>query len=158
MPESTKKLEYLAHKTIEDKKSSKNFEEFNLPIHPKSILSSKFVGKKREIKNKYNEEKKNNKDVESKKILYCFNCAWKFPERMSIIRRNSHINRCYEGYGKLDIMQYNEEQKLKLYRNYPNKKISDLAICPICGKDIGGENNKTKQNHLHFCSNLSLIK
>ena len=158
MPESTKKLEYLAHKTIEDKKSSKNFEEFNLPVHPKSILSSKFVGKKREIKNKYNEEKKNNKDVESKKILYCFNCAWKFPERMSIIRRNSHINRCYEGYGKLDIMQYNEEQKLKLYRNYPNKKISDLVICPICGKDIGGENNKAKQNHLHFCSNLSLIK
>ena len=58
MPETTKKLEYLAHKTIEDKKSSKNFEEFNLPVHPKSILSSKYIGKKREIKNKYNEEKK----------------------------------------------------------------------------------------------------
>ena len=158
LPERTKKFEYLAHKTVEDKKCSKNFSHLNCPISQKQILSSKFIGKKREINNKFFEEKKNNKEVESKKILYCFNCAWKFPERMSIIRRNTHINKCYEGYGKLDIMQYNEEQKLKLYRNYPNKKINDLVICPICGKDIGAENNKSKQNHLHFCSNLSLIK
>ena len=158
LPEPTKKFEYLAHKTVEDKKSSKNFDQLNVPVPQSHILSSKYIGKKREIKNKFNEEKKNNKEIESKKILYCFNCAWKFPERMSIIRRSTHINRCYEGYGKLDIMQYNEEQKLKLYRNYPNKKISDLVICPICGKDMGGENNKSKQNHLHFCSNLSLVK
>ena len=113
------------------------------------------------MKNKYNEEKKinkENKEIQSKKILYCFNCAWKFPERMSIVRRNFRINKCYEGNGKLDIMKYNEEQKLKLYRNYPNKKIIDLLICPICGKDIRAENSKTKQNHLHFCSKISLIK
>ena len=77
---------------------------------------------------------------------------------MSINRRNSHINKCYEGKGKLDIMKYNEEQKLKKYRNYPNKKIIDLMVCPICGKDIGSVNNKTKLNHLHCCSKLSLIK
>ena len=100
------------------------------------------------MKNKYNEEKKinkENKEIQSKKILYCFNCKWKFPERMSIIRRNFHINKCYE-------------EKGKLYRNYPNKKIIDLLICPICGKDIRAENSKTKQNHLHFCSKISLIK
>ena len=55
-------------------------------------------------------------------------------------------------------MKYNEEQKLKLYRNYPNKKIVDLLICPICGKDLGAEKNKTKQNHLSLCSNSSLIQ
>ena len=116
------------------------------------------MGKKREIKETCNEEKKINKEFENKKILYCFNCAWKFPERMSIVRRNLHINKCYEGSGRLDIMKYNEEQKLKLYRNYPDKKVVDLMICPICGKDIGGGNKKTKQNHLHCCSKLSLIK
>ena len=77
---------------------------------------------------------------------------------MSIIRRSSHINKCYEDKGRLDIMKYNEEQKLKLYRNYPNKKIIDLMICPICGKDFGTGNSKAKQNHLHCCSKLSLIK
>ena len=53
--------------------------------------------------------------------------------------RNNHINKCYEGNGKLDIMKYNEEQRLKIYRNYPNKKIIELKLCPICGKlDIMG--------------------
>jgi hypothetical protein len=128
------------------------------PQYTSSSLLPDFIGKKREVKEKCNEEKRVNKDSENKKILYCFNCSWKFPERMSIIRRNFHINKCYEGNGRLDILKYNEEQKLKLYRNYPDKKIVDLIICPICGKDIGAENNKSKQNHLHCCSKLSLIK
>ena len=158
MSETTKKFDFLAHKTVEAKKKSKNYKELKLTTSSETLWPLEYIGKKRELKDKYIEEKTSNKDTESKKILYCFNCAWKFPERMSIIRRNFHINKCYEGYGKLDIMRYNEEQKLKLYRNYPNKKIVDLLICPICGKDMGAENNKSKQNHLSFCSKSSLIK
>ena len=158
MQQPTKKFEFLAHKTVGDKKKSKNGGGLKLSTPTAATWTPEYIGKKREIKNKYIEEKKSNKDIESKKILYCFNCAWKFPERMSNIRRNFHINKCYEGYGKLDIMKYNEEQKLKFYRNYPNKKVEDLLICPICGKDIGAEKNKTKQNHLNFCSKLSLIQ
>ena len=45
-------------------------------------------------------EKANNDKNDSNKIIYCFNCSWKFPERMSLIRRNIHINKCYEGNGK----------------------------------------------------------
>ena len=158
VPEVSKKFEFLAHKTVSESKNSKNNEILNSSTSETSTPQTYYIGKKREFKGKYNEEKKLNKDSTSKKILYCLNCAWKFPERMSILRRNSHINMCYEGNGPLDIMKYNEEQKLKLYRNYPNKKIMDLMICPICGKDIHSANNKAKQNHLHCCSKLSLIK
>ena len=158
--EQNKKFEFLAHKTVEDKKNNNNNGVLNLSSSSTSLYPSEFIGKKREnINNSKNIIiSKENKEMQSKKILNCLNCLWKFPERMSIIRRNLHINKCYEGNGKLDIMKYNEEQKLKLYRNYPNKKIIDLLICPICGKDIGTENSKTKQNHLHFCSKISLIK
>ena len=146
------------HIKLSPKKNPKNCELFNTPTSDSSTAQNDYIGKKREVKEKYNEEKKINKESSSNKTLYCFNCGWKFPERMSIIRRSSHINKCYEGKGRLDIMKYNEEQKLKLYRNYPNKKINDLMICPICGKDIGSGNSKAKQNHLHCCSKLSLIK
>ena len=101
-------------------------------------------------------EKANIAKNDSNKIIYCFNCSWKFPERMSLIRRNIHINKCYEGNGKLDIMKYTEEQKLKVYRNYPNKKIINLKLCPICGKEIGASNLKSKQCHLNGCIKSSL--
>ena len=148
----------MAHKTVAKIQNTKNNKISKSSNHYTSSLLPDFLGKKREVKEKGNEEKKDNKEHDNKKILYCFNCSWKFPERMSIIRRNTHINKCYEGKGKLDIMKYNEEQKLKLYRNYPNKKIVDLIICPICGKDIRAEDNKKKQNHLQCCSKSSLIK
>ena len=142
----------MAHKTI-DKHISQNHYEL---INSESL--SEFIGKKREIKDKSLKENKINKDDKSGKILYCFNCGWKFPERMSLIRKNIHINKCYEGKGKLDRMKYNEEQKLKSFRNYSNKKVINLQICPICGKNIEGENNIAKQKHLNSCSKLSLIK
>lgn len=148
----------MAHKTVEDKKTTNNCRALKSIKRHESEDYDDFIGKKRELKKKYNGRKKVHKVTESNKISYCLNCNWKFPERMSMIRRNNHINRCYEGYGRLDIMRYNEEQKLKLYRNYPDKKIVDLAICPICGKQFGSENCKSKQNHLHCCSKLSLIK
>jgi hypothetical protein len=143
---------------VSERKKPKNSEISYSSTSDISTPQTVYIGKKREMKEKTNEEKKINKVSTSQKILYCLNCAWKFPERMSIIRRNSHINKCFEGKGRLDIMKYNEEQKLKLYRNYPNKKIIDLMICPICGKDIGAVNSKAKQYHLHCCSKSSLIK
>ena len=139
---------------LEKKNVNKNINEINELNSNES--ENEYMGRKRELSNKKEmDEKKNNKNV-SNKILYCFNCSWKFPERMSLIRRNNHINKCYEGKGKLDIMQYNEEQKLKIYRNYPNKKIFELKCCPICGKDISNSNFKSKQNHLHACIRSSL--
>ena len=161
----------MARKSIEDDISIEGQKEDNLSIGKKNgnknikeinnindtESENEYMGRKRELSNKNDEdnEKRNNKSM-TNKILYCFNCNWKFPERMSLIRRNNHINKCYEGKGKLDIMQYNEEQKLKIYRNYPNKKISDLKYCPICGKDISSSNLKSKQNHLNACIRSSL--
>ncbi len=75
---------------------------------------------------------------------------------MSLIRRNNHINLCYEGKGKLDIMKYTEEQKLKLYKNYSNKKIVNLKLCPICGKEMSSSNFKSKQCHLNSCIKTTL--
>ena len=96
-----------------------------------------------------------NKNI-SNKVLYCFNCSWKFPDRMSLARRNIHINSCFEGKGKLDIMKYTEEQRLKLYKNYSNKKIINLKVCPICGKEMSSSNLKSKQCHLNGCIKTSL--
>ena len=164
--EVNKKTKYLAYKSIPEddieepnddnfipgKKHNINNNEEDINI---DINESEYIGRKRELTNKNDEQKIINKNI-SNKILYCFNCSWKFPDRMSLIRRNNHINKCYEGNGKLDIMKYNEEQRLKIYRNYPNKKITELKWCPICGKDISNSNFKSKQNHLHTCSNSSL--
>ena len=158
--ESKKKNNYSGKKTvieIEDDKLEKN------PARKNTTLNKEYLGKKREINNNNNklvkvkdkDEKYNNKN-DSDKILFCFNCSWKFPERMSLIRRNIHINKCYEGKGKLDIMKYTEEQKLKLYKNYPNKKISNLKVCPICGKEMSSSNLKSKQCHLSGCIKNSL--
>ena len=156
--ESKKKNNCYGKKTvieIEDDKLEKNPSKKNLN------LKKEYLGKKREINdnkliNDKDKEEKNSIKNESNKILFCFNCSWKFPERMSLIRRNIHINKCYEGKGKLDIMKYTEEQKLKLYKNYPNKKISNLKMCPICGKEMSSSNLKSKQCHLSGCIKNSL--
>lgn len=145
----------MAHKTVE-KNICSNINELTNSSTCTSESPTEYIGKKREIKDKQNEEKEINKDND--KVLYCFNCGWKFPERMSSTRKNLHINRCYEGKGKLDRLKYNEEKKLKSFRKYSNKKVEDLTKCPICGKDIDGEKNITKQKHLNFCSKLSLVK
>ena len=152
--EKNKNSEFLAHKTIDNGGKKING----------------FIGRKRECKkNKtdnssvnstnYNENNNNNNDSEfsekfvmnSNKIEICFNCKWKFPDRMSIARRNIHINNCFEGKGKLDEMKYFEEQKIKNYRNLSYKKLHNLATCPICGKHIQTSNCKTKYNHLSYC-------
>ena len=119
-------------------------------------LKREYIGKKRDLNSKSDKYDKDEKSNDSNKILFCFNCSWKFPERMSLIRRNIHINKCYEGNGKLDIMKYTEEQKLKLYRNYPLKKIINLKVCPICGKEMSLSNLKSKQCHLSTCIKSSL--
>jgi len=75
---------------------------------------------------------------------------------MSNIRRNTHINKCYEGKGKIDIMEYNEERKIKLFMNYSKQKYDKLINCPICGKDIQKNKIKDKKGHIYKCSKLSL--
>ena len=114
-----------------------------------------YIGRKRDLNDDKEKHEMINDKNDSKKILFCFNCSWKFPERMSLIRRNIHINKCFEGKGKLDIMKYTEEQRLKLYKNYPNKKIINLKVCPICGKEMTS-NLKSKQCHLSSCIKSSL--
>jgi len=145
----------LAHKTVGKPLKESNFEIPNSSNYT-SDSTAEFIGKKRENKDKSIEGKETNKDPKNDKITRCFNCGWKFPDRMSLIRKNLHINKCYEGNGYLDRLKYNEEQKLKSYRNYSNKKVVKLTICPICGKDIGGEKNISKQKHLNLCSKISL--
>ena len=115
-----------------------------------------YIGRKRDLNDDKEKHEMINDKNDSKKILFCFNCSWKFPERMSLIRRNIHINKCFEGKGKLDIMKYTEEQRLKLYKNYPNKKIINLKVCPICGKEMSASNLKSKQCHLSSCIKSSL--
>ena len=71
---------------------------------------------------------------------------------MSIARRNIHVNDCLEGKGKLDIMKYSEEVKIKNITHLSSKKLLKLEICPICGKDILTNNWKGKYNHLSYCA------
>ena len=149
--ESKKKNKYPAIKTIIEIDEDEELEK----VPSKRNLNKEFIGRKRIPNDKLEKNEKINKNL-SNKILYCFNCSWKFPERMSLIRRNNHINLCYEGKGKLDIMKYTEEQKLKLYKNYSNKKIVNLKLCPICGKEMSSFNFKSKQCHLNGCIKSSL--
>ena len=48
---------------------------------------------------------------------------------MSIARRNIHVNYCLEGKGKLDIMKYSEEVKIKNITHLSSKKLLKLEIC-----------------------------
>lgn len=149
--EIKKKNKYCAKKTVEDF-DDKYFEK----ISTKKSMNKEYIGKKRELnETKSEKDESSNKNI-SNKVLYCFNCSWKFPDRMSLARRNIHINSCFEGKGKLDIMKYTEEQRLKLYKNYSNKKIINLKVCPICGKEMSSSNLKSKQCHLNGCIKTSL--
>ena len=149
--EIKKKNKYCAKKTVEDL-DDKYFEK----ISTKKSMNKEYIGKKRELnETKSEKDESSNKNI-SNKVLYCFNCSWKFPDRMSLARRNLHINSCFEGKGKLDIMKYTEEQRLKLYKNYSNKKIINLKVCPICGKEMSSSNLKSKQCHLNGCIKTSL--
>lgn len=149
--EIKKKNKYCAKKTVEDF-DDKYFEK----ISTKKSMNKEYIGKKRELnETKFEKDESSNKNI-SNKVLYCFNCSWKFPDRMSLARRNIHINSCFEGKGKLDIMKYTEEQRLKLYKNYSNKKIINLKVCPICGKEMSSSNLKSKQCHLNGCIKTSL--
>lgn len=118
-------------------------------VHKSS--SPQFIGRKREYKDKNHSFSSYSNFESEEKILFCFNCAWKFPDRMSLVRKNIHINKCFEGNGKLDIMQFHEEQKIKVYRNLPVKKLLELIFCPICGKNIETNNYKAKHSHLLYC-------
>ena len=110
--EIKKKNKYCAKKTVENF-DDKYFEK----ISTKKSMNKEYIGKKRELnETKSEKDESSNKNI-SNKVLYCFNCSWKFPDRMSLARRNIHINSCFEGKGKLDIMKYTEEQRLKLYKN-----------------------------------------
>ena len=98
--EVNKKTKYLAYKSIPEddieesnddnfipgKKHNINNNEEDINI---DINESEYIGRKRELTNKNDEQKIINKNI-SNKILYCFNCSWKFPDRMSLIRRNNH--------------------------------------------------------------------
>ena len=149
--EIKKKNKYSAKKTVEE-----NDEIVYEKIPSKKSINKEYIGRKREInETKCEKDESSNKNI-TNKVLYCFNCSWKFPDRMSLIRRNNHINSCFEGRGKLDIMKYTEEQRLKLYKNYSNKKIINLKVCPICGKEMGSSNLKSKQCHLNGCIKTSL--
>lgn len=149
--EIKKKNKYCAKKTVENF-DDKYFEK----ISTKKSMNKEYIGKKRELnETKSEKDESSNKNI-SNKVLYCFNCSWKFPDRMSLARRNIHINSCFEGKGKLDIMKYTEEQRLKLYKNYSNKKIINLKVCPICGKEMSSSNLKSKQCHLNGCIKTSL--
>ena len=94
---------------------------------------------------------------ENSLIMYCLNCSWKFPDKMSTIRRNEHVYKCFAGNGKLDILKYNEEQKLKSLRKYSYKKIGKLTKCPICGQNLEAEKPKVKKIHLQDCARISII-
>ena len=149
--EVKKKNKYCAKKTVEDFD-----DEYFEKILTKKCMNKEFIGKKRELnETKSEKDESSNKNI-SNKVLYCFSCSWKFPDRMSLARKNIHINSCFEGKGKLDIMKYTEEQKLKLYKNYSNKKIIKLKVCPICGKEMGSYNSKSKQYHFNGCIKTSL--
>ena len=146
---------FLGHKTIKLDKNNKHNKHKNKNIKsysPKTKFT--FVGEKRESKPNYMGIKT---IKENSLILFCLNCMWKFPDKMSTLRRNEHINKCFEGNGKLDIMKYNEEQKLKSLRNYSYQKIVKLMKCPICGKSMEGEKAKVKKTHLIDCSRISII-
>ena len=133
---------------------------YRTPTNIKSIKSIKqfeYTGKKRVVSQNYIGKKRVNENILKNRILYCFHCGWKFPDKMKDKRKNAHVYKCFEGSGKLDIMQYEEEQKLKLYRKYPNKKLTGLNMCPICGKDMEKDNPKEKRIHLYDCSKIFII-
>lgn len=119
---------------------------------PSKPLVHDYVGRKREIPEtrKYSTPASRRKTIEEK-ITFCLKCKWKFPDRMSVMRKNQHINKCFEGNGELDIMEFQEEKKLKSYAHLPTKKLLKLLICPICGKNFEESNCKAKQNHLQYC-------
>ena len=155
--EKNKNLEFLAHKTIDN--GGKKINDFigrkrglkKNKIDNVSINSTN-TNENNENSNNNNESEYSEKSIKnSNKIEICFNCQWKFPDRMSIARRNIHINNCFEGNGKLDKMKYFEEQKIKNYKSLSYKKLRNLVTCPICGKHIQTNNCKTKYNHLSYC-------
>lgn len=118
--EIEKKLDFLVHKTIKDiSKKKKLYKSIN---SPKFEMLNGFLGKKRENKQKYIGIKNVEENSSHNKILYCVKCSWKFPAEMPDERRNMHIYKCLEGKGNLDIIEYNEEEKVKIYKNYSNKK------------------------------------
>ena len=81
----------MAHKTVGKPLKESNFEIPNSSNYT-SDSTAEFIGKKRENKDKSIEGKETNKDPKNDKITRCFNCGWKFPDRMSLIRKNLHIN------------------------------------------------------------------
>ena len=148
------KKQFLGHKTVSNgtkkyqcrKRESKKVKVDNDSIKPSYII---------DLTNEEETSEKSEKSVKKigkNKSEFCFSCNWKFPERMSIARRNIHVNDCLEGKGKLDIMKYSEEIKIKKITHLSPKKLKKLASCPICGKDIAANNSKGKYNHLTYCT------
>lgn len=143
---SSSNTEFLAVKTVENKQPKSKPKR----VAPKSEIKksdSPMLTRKRDSSSPSEIEEKEFQE----KIEFCFNCSWKFPDRMSASRKNQHINRCFEGKGKLDIMKFNEEQRIKAYRNLSMKKLNQLELCPVCGKNIQEVNWRGKQNHLMYC-------
>lgn len=103
---------------------------------------------------------------ESNENAICFLCKWRFPICFEDIEKQRHINRCIDGKGKEDIIEYRKSEK-EIRRIRKQDGIRDNETegkdrptykkCPYCLEVLASISDDYLEEHLRICKERTLV-
>lgn len=103
---------------------------------------------------------------ETHESTICFLCKWKFPASFSLIDKQVHINKCIEGHGREDIIEYRKsEQAIRRLQKRDSTECpesdsptpSKRRVCPTCNRFLPGISEDFLKDHINQCEGSSHI-
>lgn len=80
---------------------------------------------------------------------YCMICNWKYPIEMIKNERQLHINKCIDGNGTKDKLDYLMSKATAIVSSEITDSKFEYFYCPICSIFL---NNIIEDNHLQECA------
>jgi hypothetical protein len=103
---------------------------------------------------------------ETQESRVCFICKWKFPLSFGLINKQVHINKCIEGHGRDDIIEYRKsEQAIRRIQKRDTTECPESnsttpqkrRLCPICNKFLTNISEEFLKDHMNQCEGGSHI-
>lgn len=103
---------------------------------------------------------------ETQESTVCFICKWKFPVSFGLVDKQVHINKCIEGHGREDIIEYRKsEQAIRRIQKRDTSECPESdsptpkkrRICPMCNKFLADTSEEFLKDHMNQCEGGSHI-
>lgn len=94
-------------------------------------------------------QKKRRREDQHDCIFYCMICNWKYPDEMIEKERQLHVNKCLDGKGREDKLNYLMSKATVIIDSQVSDSKSDYWYCPMCSKSLL---TNIEDNHLQICA------